>query len=120
MWARNIDGVIMISEDLAERIKEIAVPGLAFTANEKTYTLGKSMDLERTGDDDRFWFYTSDEAHALFLHLLGSENIYEVGIMERKMYWFGAIKETTLPITSLSFPGLDFVIAKNEIKEPGE
>lgn len=117
MWARNIDGVIMISEDLAERIKELAVPGLTFTANERTYVLGKSMDLERTGNDDRLWFYTEDEKYALFLHLLGSENIYEVGIMERKIYWFGAIKETTLPITSLSFPGLNFVIAKNEIKE---
>lgn len=117
MWARNIDGIIMVSEDLAEKIKAIAAPGLRFTANKKTYTLGKSMDLERTGDDDRFWFYTDDEAHALFLYLLGSENIYEVGVMERKTYWFGAVKETTLPITSLSFPGLDFAITKNEIEE---
>lgn len=117
MWARNIDGIIMISEDLAERIKEIALPGLTFTANNQTYTLGKSMDLERTGDDDRLWFYTDDEKYALFLNLLGSENIYEVGIMERKTYWFGAVKETTLPITSLSFPGLDLSIIKNKHEE---
>lgn len=113
MWARNIDGIMLISEDLAERIRALAIPGASFIANGNPYRLGKSMDLERTGDDDRLWFYTEDETHALILNLLSSENTYEVGLMERKTYWFGAIKETTIPLVTLSFSDLELP-QKNE------
>lgn len=117
MWARNIDGAILISEDLAQRIKTVCIPGTRFEANGKVYILGKCMDLERTGDDDRFWFYTEDERYALCLDYLVSENTYEISLLERKTYWIGAVRETTIPLSSLSFPQADLVVLKEPSNE---
>jgi hypothetical protein len=117
MWARNIDGTILISEDLAQRLKTACVPGTRFEANENEYILGKCMDLERTGDDDRFWFYTEDESYALTLECILSEEHFEIGFIERKTYWIGAIREKTIPLSSLSFPQADLVVLKEPSNE---
>ena len=112
MWARIIDGVILVSEDFAEQIKNLCVPGTRMLANGESITLGESMDLERTGKDDRFWFYSDDERYALQLNMLGSEDSYEVALVERKMYWFGALKEKSIDLTSLSFPDANLVVGE--------
>lgn len=113
MWSRNIDGAILLSDDLAERIKELCTPGTTFLANGKRFTLGPCMDLERTDKDDRFWFYTEDEIHALFLDCMVSENTYEISLVERKVYWIGAMREKIIPLTSLSFPEANLVVLED-------
>ena len=117
MWARNIDGILTISEDLAEMIKKIAVPGAHFVANGASYTLGTSLDLERTGNDERWWFYADNNTHALFLLLAPSENTYEMHLVERKVYWFGIIQEKHTMLTSLTFPDAN-ISATPEITTP--
>lgn len=104
MWARAIDGIILVSEDLAEQIKSLCIPNANITTNGETWSLGKNMDLERTGDDDRFWFYSEDETRALQINLIRSEDTYEICFVERKMYWFGALREKTIDLISLTFP----------------
>lgn len=117
MWARNIDGILTVSEDLAEKIKTLCVPKARILANGNNITLGKSMDLERTGNDDRFWFYSEDEKYALQLNMLLSQNSYEVVLVERKVYWFGLIKEKMINLVSLSFLDTGFVVVKDASEE---
>lgn len=103
MWFRDIDGVVHISYDLAEKIKELALPRTKIFVNGKEYILGDSLDLERTRSDERWWFYTDDELHALFLQCIGSEDRYTIDILERKLYWFSVLRERSLQLTQLSF-----------------
>jgi hypothetical protein len=114
MWFRLIDGNMLVSEDCAKRLKEACIPGTQFIANEQSFTLGKNMDLERTGDDDRFWFYTEDEKHALQINILNSEDTYEIILLERKMYWFGELREKSIPLTSFSFQSAEIVIEEKK------
>lgn len=117
MWARAIDGILLVSEECAEKIKILCTPGTRLLVNEETVILGKNMDLERTGDDDRFWFYSEDEKHALQISMLRSEDSYEVALVERKMYWFGALQEKTVHISSLSFPDANIIVTKKTNEE---
>lgn len=110
MWARIIDGILLVSEDFADKVKTLCTPGTRILANGEAIILGKNMDLERTGDDDRFWFYSEDEKYALQMNILRNENSYEIALVERKVYWFGALKEKIVDLTSLSFPTANFVV----------
>lgn len=114
MWTRAIDGILLVSEEFADKIKALCTPGTCIMVNNESLILGKNMDLERTGDDDRFWFYSEDEKYALQINMLRSEDSFEVALIERKMYWFGALQEKTINLTSLSFPETNFVVKEEE------
>ena len=114
MWARAIDGVILVSEDFAEQIKNLCTPGTKILVNNEVMVLGGSMDLERTNNDDRFWFYTEDENRSLQINFLRSEDTFEIALIERKTYWFGAMREKNLDLSSLIFPSTNLVVVEGK------
>ncbi len=100
----------MVSEEMAEKILSILTPKTTVQVNDFTITVGDAMDLERHGTDERYWFYSDNDGHAVYLDLSRSESSFEIALLKKSVLWFGIMKEESIPLERLTLPDHDFVV----------